>query len=91
MREGGPRRRLVSLVSTTRSPCCGAASWSCATRAVGQVVSAAWGETVGSCVGLAYVRHDGPVTGEWLGSGAFTVDVAGERTGVRLSLKAPLG
>ena len=25
--------------------------------AVGQVTSGAWGETVGGCVGLAYIRH----------------------------------
>ena len=25
--------------------------------AVGQVTSGAWGETLGACVGLAYVRH----------------------------------
>ena len=31
----------------------------------GQVTSAAWGATVGSGVGLAYVRHDDPVTQEW--------------------------
>ena len=35
---------------------------------VGQVTSAAWGETVGSCVGLGYLRHDGPVTSDWLAS-----------------------
>ena len=57
---------------------------------VGQVTSAAWGETVGSCVGLGYLRHDGPVTSAWLAGGTFEVDVAGERYAVRPSLKAPL-
>ena len=33
---------------------------------------------------------DGPVTPAWLGSGAFEVDVAGERYAVRPSLRAPL-
>ena len=56
----------------------------------GQVASAAWGETVGSCVGLGYLRHDGPVTSEWLTAGGFEVDVAGDRYAVRPSLKAPL-
>ena len=32
----------------------------------GQVTSAAWGATVGACVGLAYLRADGPVTQAWL-------------------------
>jgi 4-methylaminobutanoate oxidase (formaldehyde-forming) len=57
---------------------------------LGQVTSAAWGETVGSCVGLGYLRHDGPVTSDWLASGTTEVDVAGERYVVRPSLKAPL-
>jgi len=54
------------------------------------VTSAAWGETVGACVGLAYVRHDAPVTGAWLAGGAFEIDVGGTRAPVRLSLRAPV-
>jgi 4-methylaminobutanoate oxidase (formaldehyde-forming) len=58
---------------------------------VGQVTSAAWGETVGACVGLALLRSAGPVTTESLGALAeVTVDVAGERWPVRLSMRAPL-
>jgi glycine cleavage system aminomethyltransferase T len=57
---------------------------------VGQVTSAAWGETVGACVGLAYVRRDEPVTSDWLGAGGFRVDVGGDQFDVRLSLSAPL-
>ena len=57
----------------------------------GQVTSAAWGETVGACVALAYLRHDGPVTADLLAAGGFEVDVAGERFAVRASLRAPLG
>ena len=45
----------------------------------GQVTSAAWGATVGACVGLGYVRADGPVTQAWLDDAVFEVDVAGER------------
>ena len=58
---------------------------------VGQVTSAAWGETVGASVGLAYVRRGKPVTAEWLAKGGFEVDVAGQRLPVTVSLKAPLG
>jgi 4-methylaminobutanoate oxidase (formaldehyde-forming) len=54
------------------------------------VTSAAWGETVGACVGLAYLRSDGPVSADSLAAGRFEIDVAGERYGVRLSLRAPL-
>jgi 4-methylaminobutanoate oxidase (formaldehyde-forming) len=59
-------------------------------RPVGQVTSAAWGEVVGACVGLALLRHDAPVTTDWLTSGVVEVDVAGERFPVRASLRAPL-
>jgi len=88
---GGPRRRLVSLVVESPEPMLwGGELLVRDGEPVGQVSSAAWGETVGSCVGLGYLRHGGPVTSEWLASGAFEVDVAGERYAVRASLKAPL-
>ena len=89
--EGGPRRRLVSLVLEDTAPMLwGGELLLRDGRPAGQVTSAAWGETVGACVGLAYLRSDGPVTSDSLASGRFEVDVAGERCGVRLSLTAPL-
>jgi glycine cleavage system aminomethyltransferase T/glycine/D-amino acid oxidase-like deaminating enzyme len=91
MAQGGPRRRLVSLVLDSPDPMLwGGELLLHDGRPAGQVTSAAWGETVGSCVGLAYVRSDGPVTAEALARGGFEVDFAGERFGVRLSLRAPL-
>lgn len=87
----GVRRRLVSLVVSSPEPMLwGGELLLHDSRPVGQVTSAAWGETVGACVGLGYLRHDGPVTADWLDAGSFEVDVAGERHGVRLTLKAPL-
>lgn len=55
----------------------------------GQVTSAAWGETTGACVGLAYLRTgDGsPVTAEWVNTGVYTVDVGGDRHPITVSLK----
>ena len=46
--------------------------------AVGQVTSGAWGETLGACVGLAYVRHpDGEVlTPDLVRAGEYQVNVA---------------
>ncbi|MFC7494095.1 MULTISPECIES: GcvT family protein [unclassified Nocardioides] len=88
---GGPRRRFVSLVVESPEPMLWGGELLLHDGApAGQVTSAAWGETVGACVGLGYLRHDGPVTGDWLASGDFEVDVAGERYVVRPSLKAPL-
>ncbi|GAA4364367.1 FAD-dependent oxidoreductase [Nocardioides caricicola] len=91
LRAGGPRRRLVSLVVESPDPMLWGGELVVRDGApVGQVTSAAWGETVGSCVALAYLRHDGPVTADWLAAGGFEVDVAGERYAARASLKAPL-
>ncbi len=89
--EGGPRRRLVSFVLDDPAPMLwGGELLLHDGRPAGQVTSAAWGETVGSGVGLAYLRSDGPVSGGSLAEGRFEVDVAGDRYAVRLSLKAPL-
>ncbi len=89
--EGGPRRRLVSFVLEDADPMLwGGELLLRDGRPAGQVTSAAWGETVEASVGLAYLRSDGPVTADSLDAGRFEVDVAGERFGVRLSLKAPL-
>ncbi|HSV38109.1 MAG TPA: FAD-dependent oxidoreductase [Nocardioidaceae bacterium] len=46
----------------------------------GQVTSAAWGETVGSCVGLAYLS-------EWVPGASYEVDVGGTRSPITVSLK----
>jgi glycine cleavage system aminomethyltransferase T/glycine/D-amino acid oxidase-like deaminating enzyme len=89
--EGGPRRRLVSVVLDDPAPMLwGGELLLRDGRPAGQVTSAAWGETVGACVGLAYLRSDGPVTADSLANGRFEVDVAGHRYGVRLGLRAPL-
>jgi 4-methylaminobutanoate oxidase (formaldehyde-forming) len=88
---GGPRRRLVSFVLEDPAPMLWGGELLLRDGAVaGQVTSAAWGETVGASVGLAYLRADGPVTSDLLAERHYEVDVAGQRFGVRLSLKAPL-
>jgi 4-methylaminobutanoate oxidase (formaldehyde-forming) len=57
---------------------------------VGQVTSAAWGETLGASVGLAYVADPaGPTSREWAGSGGFAVNVGGSVRSVTVSLRAP--
>jgi 4-methylaminobutanoate oxidase (formaldehyde-forming) len=89
--RGGPRRRLVSFVVESPEPMLWGGELLLRDGVpAGQVTSAAWGATVGACVGLAYLRHDGPVTTEWLASEPVEVDVAGDRYAVRCSLSAPL-
>ncbi len=54
---------------------------------VGRITSAMFGHTVGSCVGLGYVNCQAGVTPEYLNSGRFEIEVAGERFPVRASLR----
>jgi 4-methylaminobutanoate oxidase (formaldehyde-forming) len=55
------------------------------------VTSAAWGESVGSCVGLAYVWDPAgePIDVDWVRAGSYQVDIGGVRTGVTVSLRPP--
>jgi glycine cleavage system aminomethyltransferase T len=59
--------------------------------AVGQVTSGAWGESLGACVGLAYVRHpDGAVlTPDLARSGAYQVNVGGRLHPASVHLRPP--
>ena len=91
LQQSGPRRRVVSLVvESSEAMLWGGELLVRDGEPGGQVTSAAWGATVGACVGLGYVRSDEPVTQAWLDAGTYTVDVAGDRWPVRLSLRAPL-
>src|SRR5689334_22578668 len=91
-RAAGPRRRLVSLVVADPE----AMIWGgeLVLRdgvAVGQVTSGAWGETLGGCVGLAYVRHpDGEVlTPDLVRAGEYQVNVGGRLYPAAVSLRPP--
>ena len=55
----------------------------------GQVTSAAWGASVGSSVGLAWLwRADrGVIDADWVPQGRYEVDVAGARHAVTVSLR----
>jgi 4-methylaminobutanoate oxidase (formaldehyde-forming) len=91
LRAGGVRRRLVSFVVGDAD----AMLWGGELvlhhgEPVGQVMSAAYGATVGAGVGLAYVRRDEPVSSAWLAEGGFEVDLAGDGLAVTATLKAPL-
>ena len=55
----------------------------------GQVTSAAWGETTGACVGLAYVRDPdrAVIDADWVDAGDYEVNVGGDRYPIAVSLK----
>ncbi|HKH50727.1 MAG TPA: aminomethyltransferase family protein, partial [Mycobacterium sp.] len=86
----GPRRKLVGF----RVEACDAMLWGGELilrdgAVAGQVTSAAWGETTGSCVGLAYVRASDNfvINGDWINSGSYKVNVGGQLFPVSVSLK----
>jgi glycine cleavage system aminomethyltransferase T/glycine/D-amino acid oxidase-like deaminating enzyme len=88
----GVRRRLVSLVVADPD----VMMWGGELivrdgHGVGQVTSAAWGETIGASVALGYVwRRDGAaVTRDYLDAGAWEVDVGGTHCAARVGLRAP--
>ena len=88
----GPRRRLVSFVVDSPEPMLWGGELVLRDGvAVGQVTSAAWGETMGACVGLAYVARPGAeaTTADWVRGGSYEVNVGGDVYGVRVGLRAP--
>lgn len=87
----GPRRRVVSFSVDSDTPMLWGGELILRDGEVaGQVTSAAWGATVGACVGLGYIRAaDGAViTPEWVRAGTYAVNVGGEVYPITASLKA---
>ena len=54
---------------------------------VGRVTSGMYGYSLGASVGLGYVQSRQGVTAQYINSGGFEIEVAGERKPVRASLK----
>jgi glycine cleavage system aminomethyltransferase T/glycine/D-amino acid oxidase-like deaminating enzyme len=91
-RADGPRRRLVSLVLPDPDVMIWGGELVLRNGiAVGQVTSGAWGETVGGCVGLAYLRHpDGEVlTRDLARAGSYEVNVGGRLYPATVHLRPP--
>ncbi|HYO38812.1 MAG TPA: FAD-dependent oxidoreductase [Nocardioidaceae bacterium] len=90
-RSSGPRRRLASLVVADPEPMLWGGELVLRNGvAVGQVTSAGWGETLGACVGLAYVAEPaGATTRDWVTSGDYAVNVGGSVHPISVGLRAP--
>ena len=91
-RDEGVSRRLVSLVLKDPDVMVwGGELLSRNGDAVGQVTSAAWSDTLGAAVGLAYVwRPDGAtVATDDVSGGGFTVNVGGRVCDAAVSRRAP--
>ncbi len=91
-RAAGPRRRLISLVLEDPD----VMMWGGELilrdgAAVGQVTSAAWGETLGASVGLGYIRDPGgeAVTPVFARAGRYQVNVGGRLAAATAHLRAP--
>jgi 4-methylaminobutanoate oxidase (formaldehyde-forming) len=86
--EGVPRSRLVQVRVLDPEPLLHHAEVVLRDgREVGYVRAASYGHTLGGAVGLAMVSAEEPVTTEWLGSGDWTVDIAGRRHDAVVSLR----
>jgi 4-methylaminobutanoate oxidase (formaldehyde-forming) len=86
----GPRRKLVGFkVDDPEAMLWGGELILRDGGVAGQVTSAAWGETTGSCVGLAYVRasDDAVINADWINAGNYQVNVGGQLYPVAVSLK----
>ena len=91
LKAAGPKRRLVSFkLSDDDVMVWGGELVERDGQAVGQVTSAAWSTTFGTCVGLAYLwRRDGDtVTADWIREGGFSLNVGGRHAPIEVSLKA---
>ena len=89
-RAAGPRQRLVSVVlDDPQVMMWGGELLLRDGVAAGLVTSAAWGATLGASVGMAYVRRaDGEVvTPDYVKSGRYQVNVGGQVSGARVSLR----
>jgi glycine cleavage system aminomethyltransferase T/glycine/D-amino acid oxidase-like deaminating enzyme len=91
-RSDGPRRRLVSVVAADPD----VMMWGGELllrdgEPAGLLTSAAFGETLGAAVGLAYLRDPagGPVTAEFARTGQYEVNVAGQLVGATVGTRPP--
>jgi heterotetrameric sarcosine oxidase gamma subunit len=91
IKSEGVRRRVVSLV--VEAPHTSLWGNELILRdgvPVGSVTSAAFGHTLGRPVALGLVaRPDGLADAAWIGSGVYTIDLAGERFPAAISIGAP--
>ena len=88
----GPRNRLVSFTVGSAEPMLWGGELVLRDGvAAGQVTSAAWGETLGRCAGLAYLwdPDGGPIDARWIGEGSYQVNVGGDVYPVAVTVKAP--
>ena len=90
-RADGARRRVVGFsVGSSDAMLWGGELVLRDGEVAGQVTSAAWAESTGACVGLAYVRStdQAKVDPRWVAAGDYEVNVGGTHHPITVSLKA---
>ena len=87
-KAGPPRRRLVQFLLSDPAPLMYHAEviWR-NDVAVGAIRAGGFGHTLGASVGLGYVEADGPVTRDFVSSGDWEIEIAGQRHPARASLR----
>jgi heterotetrameric sarcosine oxidase gamma subunit len=88
----GPRRRLVSVVLTSPDPMMWGGELLLRNgEPAGQLTAAAWGETLGAAVGLAYLRDPAgePVTVGFVKAGQYEVNIGGQLADAVVGLRPP--
>jgi glycine cleavage system aminomethyltransferase T/glycine/D-amino acid oxidase-like deaminating enzyme len=91
-RADGPQRRLVSLVLPDPDVMIWGGELVLRDGvAVGQITSGAWGEAVGGCVALAYIRHPDAnvLTRDFIRVGSYQVNVGGRLYPAVIHLRPP--
>ncbi len=86
----GPHRKLVGFAVDDSTPMLWGGELVLRNgAAAGQVTSAAWGETVGACVGLAYVwdKAGDIIDAQWVKEGTYQVNVGGELYPLTVTLR----
>jgi 4-methylaminobutanoate oxidase (formaldehyde-forming) len=91
-KAGVPTRRLLQFLLDDPAPLIhhGEVIWR-DDVAVGTIRAGAYGHTLGASVGLGYVENSEPgepVTRDFIDSGRWEIEIAGERHGARASLRA---
>jgi glycine cleavage system aminomethyltransferase T/glycine/D-amino acid oxidase-like deaminating enzyme len=88
----GPRRRLVSVVLADPAVMMWGGELLLRNgEPAGQITAAAWGETLGAAVGLAYLRdpRGEVVTAEFVRAGRYEVNVGGQLASAAAGLRPP--
>lgn len=91
VRSEGPRKRLAVFTLLDPAPVLwGSEPILRNRRRVGYTTSGSYAPTLGSGIGMGYVRHpEGRVTTEWLEAGNYEIVVNGEAVPARMHLRAP--